>query len=357
MKTNFNNIYKGKSVLVIGHTGFKGSWLTLWLKELAANVSGYALTPPTDPNLFETLKLEKKIDHTIGDIRDLEKLAGVFERVNPEIVFHLAAQPIVRLSYAEPKLTYETNVIGTVNVFECVRRTKSVRAVVNVTTDKCYENKECDYGYREEDPMGGYDPYSSSKACSEIVTAAYRSSYFNPKDHGRAHNVALATARAGNVIGGGDFALDRLVPDCARALGTSETIITRNPGATRPWQHVLEPISGYLLLAQRMLEEPTRFCQAWNFGPNDESIVTVEEIIKKSIGFWGKGSYKIVPDPKLHEANLLKLDISKARRELSWQPRYTIDAALQKTIEWYREFYNGNLANVYELTLQQIMEY
>ena len=281
----FEEFYSGKRVLVTGHTGFKGSWLTLWLTIMGAKVLGYALEPNTDPSLFNVLNLQKDIDHVIGDIRDFEKLREVITEFKPEIVFHLAAQPLVRLSYREPRLTYETNVMGTVNLLEAIRQTKSVRAVVNVTSDKCYENKEWVWGYREIDPMGGYDPYSSSKGCSELITAAYRNSYFKNTE------AAVASARAGNVIGGGDWAEDRLIPDIVRSLSQGKQIIIRNPKATRPWQHVLEPLSGYLLLGKLLYEKGQEFAEAWNFGPSDSSVMTVEEIVKKSIEIWGSGSY------------------------------------------------------------------
>ena len=255
----FKNFYTNKKILITGHTGFKGSWLTLWLTELGAEVIGYSLEPPIKPSLFEVFNLKNRIIHIIGDIRDEEKLKDVFKEYKPEIIFHLAAQPLVRLSYQEPKLTYETNVIGTLNLFEGVKEMESVRVVINVTSDKCYENKEWVYGYRENDPMGGYDPYSSSKGCTELLTAAYRNSYFNPKDYGKTHQVSLASVRAGNVIGGGDWQVDRLVPDCVKALSKGETVKIRNPHAIRPWQHVLEPLSGYLFLAMRMWEEPTKY--------------------------------------------------------------------------------------------------
>jgi len=248
----FNNIYNGKRVLVTGHTGFKGGWLSLWLKELRAEVIGYSLDPPTSPSFFEAVDLKNKLIHITGDVRDEKHLLSVFKKYQPEFVFHLAAQPLVRLSYKDPKLTYETNIMGTVNVLESVRKTKSARVCIIVTTDKCYENKEWIYGYRETDPMGGYDPYSSSKGCAELVTAAYRSSFFNPKDYGKSHRVAPSSARAGNVIGGGDWAEDRLIPDCIRTLSQNKIINIRNPQATRPWQYILEPLSGYLLLGSKM---------------------------------------------------------------------------------------------------------
>jgi len=327
-----NSFYDRKRVLVTGHTGFKGSWLSLWLTIMGAKVLGYALEPNTDPNLFNVLNLQKDIDHVIGDVRDFEKLREVITEFKPEIVFHVAAQPLVRFSYREPRLTYETNVMGTVNLLEAVRQTKSVRAVVNVTSDKCYENKEWVWGYREIDPMGGYDPYSSSKGCSELITAAYRNSYFKNTE------TAIASARAGNVIGGGDWAEDRLIPDIVRSLSQGKQIIIRNPKATRPWQHVLEPLSGYLLLGKLLYEKGQEFAEAWNFGPTDSSVMTVEEIVKKSIEIWGSGSYVIDSSEQPHEANLLKLDVSKAEWKLGWHSKIDPKEAIMSTINWYLKF-------------------
>lgn len=328
----FEEFYSGKKVLVTGHTGFKGSWLTLWLTMMGAKVLGYALEPNTDPSLFNVLNLHKDIDHVISDIRDFEKLREVITEFKPEIVFHLAAQPLVRLSYREPRLTYETNMMGTVNLLEAIRQTKSVRAVVNVTSDKCYENKEWVWGYREIDPMGGYDPYSSSKGCSELITAAYRNSYFKNTE------TAIASARAGNVIGGGDWAEDRLIPDIVRSLSQGKQIIIRNPKATRPWQHVLEPLSGYLLLGKLLYEKGQKFAEAWNFGPSDSSVMTVEEIVKKSIEIWGSGSYVVDSSEQPHEANLLKLDVSKAEWKLGWHSKIDTKEAIMSTIDWYLKF-------------------
>lgn len=335
-----NSFWQGKRVFVTGHTGFKGSWLAQWLIMLGANVRGYSLEPPTNPNLFNALTLSKCMDSITGDIRDAQVLSSAMAEFKPEIVFHLAAQPLVRLSYIEPRLTFETNVIGTLNVYEAVRSCDSVRVVVSITTDKCYENKEWVYGYRENDSMGGYDPYSSSKGCSEILSSAYRRSYFNPESYGKTHQVALATARAGNVIGGGDWALDRLVPDCIRALMKNDTINIRSPRATRPWQHVLEPLSGYLLLAQRMREDGKSFSEAWNFGPSDEGVMDVENVVKNVIAVWGTGNYHITPDADYHEAHLLKLDISKARALLKWRPKLSTMESIFKTVEVYKCFQN-----------------
>ena len=358
MDNYFWGVYKGKQILITGHTGFKGSWLSLWLKELGADVIGYALEPPTKPNLFEALSLNEKITHIISDIRDEEHLISVFEKYQPEFVFHLTAQPLVKLSYKEPKLTYETNVMGTVNVLEAVRKTNSVRVCIIVTSDKCYENKEWVYGYRETDPMGGYDPYSSSKGCAELVTSAYIRSFFNPEDYGKSHNVALSSVRAGNVIGGGDWGEDRLIPDCVRALSQNKTIVVRNPQATRPWQYVLEPLSGYLLLGALMYEDGAKYSGPWNFGPNDESILTVEELVKLVIKYGGSGSYTIDTSSHPHEAGLLKLDASKARALLGWKPIYDVYEAVEKTINWYKNFYNGMRGEeLYEFIVREITGY
>jgi CDP-glucose 4,6-dehydratase len=352
---SFYDIYKNKKVLITGHTGFKGAWLTFWLKELGAEVLGYSLESPTNPSLFNTLKLKNEIHHVIGNILDEEKLLNTFKNFKPEIVFHLAAQPLVRLSYKEPKLTYETNVIGTLNVLESIRKTESVKVSVNITTDKCYENKEWIYGYRENDPMGGYDPYSSSKGCAELLISSYRNSFFNPKDYGQSHNTSISSVRAGNVIGGGDWAEDRLIPDCIKSLIKKENIYLRNPSSIRPWQHVLEPLSGYLLLGSKMLEDKTKYCEGWNFGPDDKEILSVEDVVKNAIKVWGEGSYTINPDNQIHEANFLKLDISKARFYLNWSPVYSTFESIEKTVYWYKEYYNKS--NMIDFTKNQINEY
>ena len=356
MNSIFNNVYKGKKVLVTGHTGFKGGWLSIWLKELGAEVIGYSIEPYTNPSLFYSAEIDKKITSIIGDIRDIDTLKQTFEAHQPEIVFHLAAQPLVRLSYSEPRMTYETNIMGTINVYEAVKQTNSVKTIVNITSDKCYENQEWVYGYRENEPMGGYDPYSNSKGCAELITSAYRNSFFNPAYYGDMHTVSLASARAGNVIGGGDWADDRLIPDFVRAMVKEETLIIRNPKATRPWQHVLEPLSGYLWLGALMSENPTKYAEGWNFGPLDQDGITVEEIVTESLDIWGAGDYKIIPDEHLHEAKLLKLDISKAAWYLNWKPAYTSKTALSETIKWYKNYYKHK-QNIYEFTVQQINNY
>lgn len=354
----FVQTYKNKKVLITGHTGFKGGWLSVWLVESGAQVIGYSLEPPTDPSLFEAIGLQNRITHIIGDVRDEKRLTAVFNEYQPEFVFHLAAQPLVRFSYKEPKLTYETNIIGTVNVLECVRKTASVRVCVIVTSDKCYENKEWVFGYRETDPMGGYDPYSSSKGCAELVTAAYRNSFFNPIDCGTKHRVALSSARAGNVIGGGDWREDRIIPDCMKALSKGETIVIRNPMAVRPWQYVLEPLSGYLLLGNLMDKDLAAYSDAWNFGPNPEGSLSVEQLVKIVIEQWGEGTFTKDSLAHPHEVGLLRLDISKATMFLGWKPIYTIAEAIRRTISWYMQFYQGgNAAKLYKLAVAEINEY
>jgi CDP-glucose 4,6-dehydratase len=346
--------WAGKNVLLTGHTGFKGSWLAIWLHMLGAKVTGYALEPLTPIDNFVLSGIGSNIRHHIGDVRDFEKLQHVFGQSKPEIVFHLAAQPLVRESYNTPKETYDVNVGGTVNVLECCRLAESVRAVVNVTTDKCYENREWVWGYRENDRLGGYDPYSSSKACSELVTDAYRKSFFNPDDF-VGHGKSLASARAGNVFGGGDWQVDRIIPDCVRHLERGDPIIVRNPHAVRPWQHVLEPLSGYLLLAERMYDKPTVYAGAWNFGPEDSSFLTVGKLVDAVVSSWGAGTWEDRSTPEaVHEAHLLKLDISKAKALLGWAPVWSIDRAVDETVHWYREYRNSRVA---ELCLRQINDY
>jgi len=348
--------WRGKRVLLTGHTGFKGSWLSLWLQSMDAQVVGYALAPPTEPSLFEVAGVGAGMTSVIGDIRDLEHLRAVFAEHKPEIVIHMAAQPLVRYSYAEPVETYSTNVMGTVNLLEAVRGTPGVKAVVNVTTDKCYENREWAWGYRENEAMGGYDPYSSSKGCAELVTAAYRNSFFNSATFNVKHSTAIASARAGNVIGGGDWAEDRLIPDIMRAITQGRSVTIRNPHAIRPWQHVLEPLSGYLKLAQKLYEEGAACAEGWNFGPNDEDAKPVQWIVEQLTQSWGEGaSWLLDGGEHPHEAHYLKLDCSKAKSRLDWHPRWHLDDALAKIVAWQRSYQQG--ANMKTVTLEQIKIY
>ena len=339
MESLFSGIYRNKTVLVTGHTGFKGSWLSLWLKKMGANVIGYSLEAPTNPNHIELLDLD--IVSIIGDIRDLDKLNKTFEQYKPDIVFHLAAQPLVRLSYENPIETYETNVMGSLKVFESCRK-YNVKAIVNITSDKAYENKEWIWGYRENDPMGGYDPYSSSKGCADLLVNSYRNSYFNINEYKKSHNTLIASCRAGNVIGGGDWAQDRLITDIMLSVSEDKKVNIRNPYATRPWQHVLEPLSGYLNIGQKLLEEKLEYSDAWNFGPSDEGSINVEQVVKNVKKHWDKIDYAINRDPnQLHEANLLKLDCSKAHIKLNWKDVWDCDTTFKRTVLWYKEFYEN----------------
>lgn len=350
-----NDFWKGKRVFLTGHTGFKGAWLTIWLHAMGAKVTGYALKPPTRPSIFELCRLDRRVKSVIGDVRDGAKLKKAMQAARPQIVIHMAAQPLVRLSYKEPALTYETNVMGTVNVLEAVRACPSVKAVVNVTTDKCYENKEHNRAFREEESMGGYDPYSSSKGCAELVTSAYRNSYFNPKDY-KKHCVALASARAGNVIGGGDWAEDRLIPDIIRAGLRGEKVRIRSPRAIRPWQHVLEPLCGYLMLAEALYTKGPKYAEAWNFGPDAGDAKDVEWIVKRMFAAWPEApGYQIDKGPHPHEAHYLKLNSAKARRELGWSPRWHIAQTIDRIVAWTRAYAKKD--DVYNTCLQQITEY
>ncbi|MGE0088167.1 MAG: CDP-glucose 4,6-dehydratase [Bacteroidales bacterium] len=337
MNLNFE-IFKNRRVLITGHTGFKGSWLCLLLNKIGADVYGYALEPPTHPSLFKEARINKLITSFIGDIRDLNLLQSFMQKVQPEIVIHMAAQPLVRESYKVPVETYAINVMGTVNILEACRNTPSVKAIVNVTTDKCYENQEWYWGYRESEPMGGYDPYSNSKGCSELVTSAYRNSYFNPKEYSN-HGVGIASARAGNVIGGGDWAEDRLIPDFIRSISKGEKLKIRSPYAIRPWQHVLEPLTGYLTLAANLLTNGDEYSGGWNFGPEDNDAQNVEWITEKLCSMWGDGAnYEIDNNPQPHEANYLKLDCSKAKAELEWYPQWNITKTLESIVIWHKKW-------------------
>ena len=344
------DFWRGKRVFLTGHTGFKGSWLSLWLQSLGSQVQGYAQAPPTTPSLFEVARVAEGMGSTIGDVRDLAGLQAAMNAFKPDIVIHMAAQALVRLSYAEPVATYATNVMGTVHVLEAVRQAGSVRAVVNVTTDKCYENREWVWGYREDEAMGGHDPYSSSKGCSELVTSAYRRSFF------AAGGPALASARAGNVVGGGDWALDRLVPDVLRAFEQGRPAPIRNPHATRPWQHVLEPLSGYLALAQRLCEQGGQHAEAYNFGPADDDARPVEWIVQRLADRWGAGAqWQRDGGTHPHEAHYLKLDTSKARARLGWHPRWPLATALDHIVQWHQAWLARE--DMRAITLRQIIQY
>lgn len=347
--------WKSKRVLLTGHTGFKGSWLSLWLQAMGSQVVGYALAPPITPNLFDLAEVGQGMTGILGDIRDLAKLQAVFAEHRPEIVLHMAAQPLVRYSYQNPVETYSTNVMGTVHLLEAVRNSPGVKAVVNITTDKCYENREWVWSYRENEPMGGHDPYSNSKGCAELVSASYRSSFFNANTYSL-HGVALATVRAGNVIGGGDWARDRLIPDILTAFEQGKRVDIRNPHAIRPWQHVLEPLRGYLTLAERLFEHGPSFAEGWNFGPNEEDAKPVGWIVEQMAEMWANDAqWQIDTGEHPHEANYLKLDISKARSRLDWHPALRLNGALKLIIDWAKQRQAG--ADIRKLTLDQIHAY
>ncbi len=351
----FNGFFQNKRVLITGHTGFKGSWLSIWLHELGAEVVGIALDPCTDKDNYILSNVGRKLVADIRqDIREKECIKEIFMAYKPEIVFHLAAQPLVRLSYEIPVETYETNVMGTINVLEAIRVTDSVKVGVMITTDKCYENKEQLWGYRENEPMGGYDPYSSSKGAAEIAISSWRNSFFNPQKF-EAHHKSIASARAGNVIGGGDWAKDRIIPDCIRSIESNIPIGIRNPMATRPWQHVLEPLGGYLMLAKKMWESPTSFCEGWNFGPNIDSIVPVWEVANMLVAEYGQGALSDLSDNEnFHEAMSLSLDITKARFRLGWKPTMNLKECIRLTAEWYKSYVS---CDTYGLCVKQIKEY
>lgn len=350
------NFWQGKSVFLTGHTGFKGGWLSLWLSSMGAKVNGYALPPNTTPNLFSVLNLQDSLAHSqIGDIRDLDSLQKAVIKARPDIVIHMAAQPLVRYSYAHPVETYATNVMGTVYLLESLRSVDSVRATVVVTTDKCYENTERLAGYQEHEPMGGHDPYSSSKGCAELVTAAYRQSFYSIDQYSRHHH-AIASARAGNVIGGGDWSEDRLIPDAIKAFETDKPLLIRNPLATRPWQHVLEPLSGYLVLAQALYEKGAPFAQAWNFGPRDCDARPVKEVVDLLISAWGSpASWVQDASEHPHEAHSLKLDITKAHEQLGWVPKWNLEVAIEKIAQWQKAFQNKQ--DMKSISLAQIQSY
>jgi len=345
--------WRGKKIFLTGHTGFKGGWLSLWLTSMGAKVVGYALAPNTMPNLFDVLDIGALIQKSnIADVRDLACLQNAMSQARPDILIHMAAQPLVRYSYANPVETYATNVMGTVHVLESARAIDTVRSTVIVTTDKCYENKELDWGYRENEPMGGYDPYSSSKGCAELVTSAYRQSFFSSPNSVN----KIASARAGNVIGGGDWSQDRLIPDAIKAFEASKPLMIRNPLAMRPWQHVLEPLSGYLILAQALFEQGSSFASAWNFGPNDRDNRSVQEVVELMISGWGESArWEKEGSEQPHEANLLKLDCSKAQTQLGWVPRWNLEIATQNIVQWQKAYQAKK--SMHKFSLAQIDNY
>ncbi|HYQ56211.1 MAG TPA: CDP-glucose 4,6-dehydratase [Draconibacterium sp.] len=355
MKPTFLDVFRGKKILVTGHTGFKGAWLCLLLNKIGANVSGFALAPPTTPSLYEVADVDDFVDSTLGNINDYEALYSTIQRIQPDAIIHMAAQALVLESYENPVETYLTNVMGTVNLFEIIKHVSCVKAIVNVTTDKCYENKEWQWGYRENDRLGGYDPYSNSKACSELVTSAFKNSFFNEERY-KEHGVAIATARAGNVIGGGDWAKNRLIPDFIRSISKGQEIVIRNPLAIRPWQHVLEPLTGYLNVLSKLLTNGTKYGGAWNFGPNDTETKNVEWIISAICTKWGNNaSFKLDENVHPHETQSLKLDISKAKSQLEWKPKWDIKTTLDNIVEWHKAYYSNK--NMQTICNQQIDNY
>lgn len=349
------NFWQGKKVFLTGHTGFKGSWISLWLQNMGAEVKGYSLTPPTKPSLFEEANIADGMLSEIGDIRDYKALNQSLNSFKPEIVLHMAAQPLVRLSYDQPIETYATNVMGTVNLLESCRHLDTVRAIVNITSDKCYENKEWVWGYRENEPMGGYDPYSNSKGCAELVASSFRQSFFNPNNYTQ-HGVGLASVRAGNVIGGGDWALDRLIPDILQAFEKNEPVEIRNPNAIRPWQHVLEPLSGYLIVAEKLYQQGADYSEAWNFGPNEQDAQPVQYIVNALANSWGNNAnWFLSSGTHPHEAHYLKLDCSKAKMRLNWQPLWNLDTTLNKIVNWHQAWLNKH--NMRDYTSNEINNY
>jgi CDP-glucose 4,6-dehydratase len=349
MTTIDKDFWRGRRVFLTGHTGFKGSWLSLWLSSLGAEVKGYALNPPTSPSLFNEAKVNSLVDSQIADIRDQDTLHESMTRFNPDILIHMAAQPLVRYSYEAPIETYEVNVVGTAKVLEVARSCQNLKAIVNITTDKCYENDERSEGYKEGDPMGGYDPYSSSKGCAELVTSAYRRSFMQEQ------GIGLASVRAGNVIGGGDWADDRLIPDILRFFEKGESAVIRNPKATRPWQHVLEPLSGYLILAQQLYKDQEEYAEGWNFGPNEQDAKPVDWILDKMIAKWPDSSWSLDVNSSPHEAGFLKLDISKAKSKLGWKPVWELSQTLERIINWHQAWLNKE--NMQDICLAEIEEY
>ncbi len=346
--------WKGRRVFITGHTGFVGGWLSTWLLEMGAHLTGYALEPSTQPSYFELTQLGQRMESAIGDVRNYEMLCRILQDAKPEVVFHLAAQPIVRRSYREPLETFSINVMGTANLLEAVRQSPSVRAVVAITSDKCYENREWLWAYREDEPMGGRDPYSASKGCAELVVSAYRRSFFEATSS----KPAIATVRAGNIFGGGDWAEDRIVPDAIKALHQGNKLIVRNPAAMRPWQHVLEPITGYLMLAERLHRQDRQWTGAWNFGPLEDDGVTVAELAGNLVGHWGCGGWTAMStDGAPHEAHYLKLDSSKARWLLGWRPRLGLDESVALTVDWYRAALSDSASDMYDVSCRQIRHY
>jgi CDP-glucose 4,6-dehydratase len=344
-----SNFWKNKKVFITGHTGFKGSWMSIWLNMLGANVKGYSLQPPSEPSLFEEANVSLFLNSEINDIRIFNNLNKSIQEFSPEIIFHMAAQPLVRASYNIPLETYETNVMGTANLLQAAVNSSSVKAIVNITTDKCYENIEVDIGYKETNRMGGSDPYSSSKGCAELVTSAYRESFLKQK------NIGIASARAGNVIGGGDWAEDRLIPDILRAFKLIKPVVIRNPKATRPWQHVLEPLSGYLLLAEKLFSDPVRFSEGWNFGPHYDDVKPVDWILDYMTKLWPNSSWQLDSSINPHEANLLKLDISKAESQLNWVPTWNLETSLEKIVQWQHSWDSG--ADMHTVCLAEIKQF
>ncbi|MDO5385880.1 MAG: CDP-glucose 4,6-dehydratase [Pseudomonadota bacterium] len=352
----YNNVYNGKTVLVTGHTGFKGSWLSIWLTMLGAKVVGYSLEPYSERGNFEACHLHDRLYADIrGDVRDFEKLNETVKTHKPEIIFHLAAQALVRTAYQHPRETYETNIMGSINVLEAVRQNECVKTVVMITSDKCYENVEQIWGYKETDRMGGYDPYSASKGCAELAISSYRNSYFNPKDYAK-HGKAIASVRAGNVIGGGDWSDNRLIPDCIRFIEAGKDIEIRNPIATRPWEHVLEPLSGYLKVGQKLIENPVEYATSFNFGPHISANKTVLEVVRRLVEYYGKGKVVDASDPNaVHENTLLNLDVTKAYVMLQWEAKWGLQEAVEKTVDWYKEALNSR--DMYDFCVKQILEH